>query len=277
MHTFFTETDTRLLSPKLWKGFAPPTGGTFPPAPSGNPVIGFFDDFIKFGATSLHDGYGLLQEHGATVAQISSESDTPGIVRLLLDADNEEATLQLGSILDIGAFRLLNNDFAFEARIRVDAEAIVAGDHGYFIGMATGGAAGCCITEQLFAADAIFGTADLCGFQHLAAESTALDAMYQASGQTKQDGATNTALDTVHTLVAATWVKVGFRYRSHPRRLAWFVNGEEVARIGETAIAAVTFPDATTAFMQPTIGIRAADATVANIDLDWWACAQSAG
>ena len=30
MNVLWDELDTRLLSPKLWKGFAPPEGGTFP-------------------------------------------------------------------------------------------------------------------------------------------------------------------------------------------------------------------------------------------------------
>jgi hypothetical protein len=252
----------------------PHSAGFFRTRGEGNPALGFYDDFL-FHDTTTGDGYGKLTEHGATVAQIASEATAPGIVRLMADADNEEATLQLGNILDVGAFRL-QKDFAFEARIRVNAAAIVATDYGFFVGMATGGASGCCVTEQLFAADAIYGTANLVGFQSLAAESTALDGMYQASGQTKVDGAVDTDLDTVETLVAATWVKVGFNFRAaRPRRLEWFVNGIKEGEILETAVTAAAFPDADAAFMQPTIGIRGATSSgAANLDIDWWACAQ---
>lgn len=275
MTVTFQETDGIGLSSRVWKKLALPYGpGVFPRNQEGNPVIGHYDDFLRFGNTSLYDGYGILAEHGATVAQIASEATAPGIVRLMVNADNEEATLQLGSVLDVGAFRL-QKDFAFEARVRINAAGIVAGDHGFFIGMATGGASGCCITEQLFAADAIYATANLIGFQHLAAESTALDSMYQASGQTKVDGAVDTDLDTVHTLVAATWVKLGFLFRAkRPRKVEWYVDGAKVCQIEETGVAAAAFPDADAAFMQPTIGIRGADATEANLDIDWWACAQ---
>lgn len=260
-------------SARLWKKMALPYGPGFYRTQSGNPAIGHFDHFMKFDTTS-GDGYGKLEEHGATVAQIASEANVPGIVRFSENADNEEATLQLGNILDVGPFRL-QKDFVFETRVRLNAAAIVAGDHGFFIGMATGGASGCCVTEQLFAADAIYATADLVGFQHLAAESTALDAMYQASGQTKVDGAVDTDLDTAHTLVAATWVKLGFRFVSaRPRKLEWYVDGVAVCQIEETGVAAAAFPDADTAFMQPTIGMRGADATAATLDVDWWGCAQ---
>ena len=231
--------------------------------------FGMQDDFTRFAATSLYDGYIILNEHTGTLVQIASEANHPGIIQFATPADNDEVTLQLGNGLDVGPYRMAEHGLAWEAYLRVDAEAITAGDHGYFWGMATGGASGCAISEQLFDADAIYATADLVGFQHLKAESTALDAMYQASGETKTDGAVNTDLDTVETLVAATWVKVGFLYVPHPRRLTWFVDGEEVAHVGESDIVEDEFPDATSAFLQPTIGMRGADATAATMDMDW--------
>lgn len=277
MQVLFEDMSTRLFSPKVWAGLAPPAGlsamGSSFMSASGNPAFGFFDDFL-FHDTTSGDGYGKLLT-SSTIAQIASTAGVPGILRFNCNADNDQAVLQGGNILDVGPY-LLQKDFAFECRVRMDAEAIVAGDHGYFIGMATGGSAGACVSDLLFTTgDAIYATADFVGFQHLVAESTALDAMYQASGQTKVDGAVNTALDTVHTLVAATWVKLGFRFRAtRPRSLEWYVNGVLKARIGETAIAAAAFPDADTAFMQPTLGIRGVDSTDMTIDMDWWAAAQ---
>ena len=237
--------------------------------------FGFQDDFTNFAATSLYDGYILLQTATGTVIQIDSEENHPGIVQLTSAADNDEAVIQLGNGIDVGPYRMGANGLAFEAYVRVDAEAIVADDHGFFVGMGTGGAAGLAIANQLFTtADAIFATADICGFQHLDGESTALDAMYQASGETKTDGAVNTDLDTVHTMVAATWVKLGFLYHPHPRRLTWFVDGTEVCHVAEAEIVEDEFPDASTAFMQPTIGMRGADATEATMDVDWVRCMQ---
>lgn len=278
MHLTHEDMDTRLFSPRVWRGLAPPTalgpyGGGYVTS-SGNPAYGFFDDFL-FHDTTTGDGYGKLLTNSPTIAQVSSTDGAPGIISLDWNADNEEAVIQGGNILDVGPY-LLQRDFAFECRLKVDAEAIVAADHGFFIGMATGGSAGACVANKLFAGtDAIFATIDLVGFQHLKGESTALDAMYQASDETKQDGAVNTDLDTVHTLVAATYVKLGFRFRAtRPRKLEYFVDGVLVATVGETKVAADEFPDADTAFMQPTIGARGADATAAQIQVDWWAAAQ---
>lgn len=276
MHVLHEDMATRLFSPQVWKGFGPPSGmspvGSCFEA-SGNSAFGFFDDFL-FHDTTTGDGYGKLLTNSPTIAQISSEAGAPGIVRFLLDADNEEAVLQPGNILDVGPYRL-QKDLAFECRIRVDAEAIVAGDHSFLFGLANGGASGAAATGVLYTASDVLGATDVVGFQHLKGESTALDAVYLVSGGTTIDGSQNTDLDTVHTLVAETWVKLGIRFRAtRPRKLEWFVNGLFVASIGETAISAAAFPDADADFLQPTIGIRGADATTMNIDLDWWACAQ---
>ncbi len=241
--------------------------------------IGFVEDFMKVGDTTLEDGYIRLQTATGTVTQITSEADAPGICRLSSLADNDEAVIQLGNGLDVGAFRL-QKPFAFEARIRLNAAAIVAGDHSFLAGMVTGGAAGGAIADKLFTGSDIgFVDIDAVGFQKLAAESTALDGLYQTNNSVTTedfvDGGVNTDLDTVHTFVADEWVKVGFRFDiMRPRSLEYFVNGVKVATIGETDVTAAAFPDADTAFIQPTIGIRGADATSAFLDIDWMACAQ---
>ncbi len=242
--------------------------------------FGFHDDFTDFAATSLYDGYILLQTATGTVIQIPSEENHPGIVQLTSAADNDEAVIQKGNGIDVGPYRMGLHAFAFEAYVRVSAEAIVAGDHGFFLGMGIGGAAGAAIANLLFTTgDAIYATADLCGFQHLAAESTAVDAMYQASGETKTEGAVNTDLDDIFpaTIVALQWYKLGFLYLPHPRRLTWFVDGVDVAHVAEAEIVEDEFPDASSAFMQPTIGMRGVDATNGTIDVDWMRCMQFTG
>ena len=275
--TILTFEETAGIGPsaRLWKKMALPQGPGFYRTQSVNPAIGHFDDFLSFSETTLTGGYIHLETASGAIAQYASTATAPGVIRLTSTADDDEAVIQLGNGLDVGAFRL-QKDFVFEARVRVNAAAIVVDDHGYFIGMATGGASGCAIANQLFTTgDAIYGTANLVGFQHLDGESTALDAMYQASGQTKVDGAVDTDLDTVHTLEDGTWVKLGFRFVSNrPRKLEWYVDGAKVCQIEETSVAAAAFPDGDTAFMQPTIGMRGADTSNAYLDVDWWGCAQ---
>lgn len=277
MQVLHEDMATRLFSPRVWRGLAPPTalgpyGGGFTTA-SGNQAFGFFDDFL-FHDTTTGDGYGKLLANSPTIAQVSSTAGAPGVLSIDWNADNEEAVLQGGNILDVGPYRF-QKDLAFECRVKVDAEAIVAGDHGFFFGMANGGASGAATTGVLFTGSDVLGATDVVGFQHLKGETTALDAVYLVSGGTVIDGSQNTDLDTVHTLVAATYVKLGFRFRAtRPRKLEWYVDGVLQASIGETAIAAAAFPDADADFMQPTIGARGADATAAQIQVDWWAAAQ---
>lgn len=269
----FTETEGIGPSSRIWNKINVPNGsGFFRTRGEGNPAFGHFDDFLSFSETTLTGGYVHLETNGATVAQIASTATAPGIVELAANADAEEAVLQLGNALDVGPFRF-QKDLAFECRVRVNAAAIVADDHGFFFGLANGGASGAGTAGVLFSSDAL-GATDVVGFQHLVGESTALDAAYLVSGGTVMDGSQNTDLDTVETLVADTWVKLGFKFSIYPRKLEWFVNGVKEAEIGETEIAAAAFPDADADFMQPTIGLAPADSTAATIDVDWIACAQ---
>ena len=247
-----------------------------------NVGIGHYDDFLKFAGASLHDGYVIVSTgSGTTLLPITSEANAPGIVRSLLDGDaaNDENVLQLGNAIDVGAFKFANTDLCFEARVRIGAgttgDAIDSDNWAWFVGMATGGAAGAGITDLLMAdtEPTIYATNSFVGFQKLVAETTALDGMYQLSGQTKVDGAVNTDLNAILTVAEATWYKLGLRYQAYPRRLEWWIDGVQVAHIGLAALEAAAFPDAV--FMQPTFGCKAhGTSSDLYLDMDWWAVAQ---
>jgi hypothetical protein len=245
--------------------------------------LGFYDDFLKVGNTSLYDGYIRLASSGCGVAQIASTGNSAttghGLMRLSIDgnAANDEAVLQLGSGLDVGPFSLINNkDFGFECRLAVSA--ITVSKWSWFVGMASGGSAGAAITDLMFAdtTPTLYATNSFLGFQHLYGESSAVDGMYKLSGGTKQDGATKTKLDTLHTLVATYFVKLGFRYFARDNTLHWYVNGVEDkdAMLTSTETDAAAFPDDT--FLTPTIGVKDASgsSSALNADLDWWMAAQ---
>ncbi len=289
MNVTWDELDLYGLSGNLWSRFAPPVGGGFHQSASGNPAIGFFDHFLKFGGTSLHDGYILLATSGCSVAQIATDWDETdadskvdtglGIVRLELDggAQDDEAVLGWGAGLDV-PFKLVGHDLCFEARVRLSL--ITANDCSWFVGLSEIGAA---VTDALFDDAsgnqcALASGLDHIGFQKLSGESTPVDGMYQAGGA-KVDGAVNTDLDSLHTLVAADFVKLGFRFQSVDNTLHWFVNGVEdtdaMLKIGD--LTDTTFPD--DEFMGPLVGIKDASSggTAVNLDVDWWACAQAIG
>lgn len=269
-----------LPSGRLWKAFAPPYSfgpdGTSCIGQSGNPAFGFFDNFHSFQATSLEGPYLILEGTGCTAEQIADTATEKGLVQLALDgnAANDEVVLQYGRGLS-APFKLADHDLVFEARLSVSA--ITAAKWSYAVGL---GEVSMGATDGLFV-DTTGAVADknFVGFVHLQAEGAAIDAAYKADGQTYQDGATKTKLNALHTAVASTYVKLGFHYHAHPKKIEFFVDnalpGGHItpARLTTAELDAATFPD--DVFLAPIIGAKdiAGDAAL-NIKLDWWGCAQ---
>lgn len=283
MHVMMDDFDSRLLSGRLWRGFAPPTcgplGGVFE-SPSGNPAIGFFDDFFSFQATTLEGPYKILEtggDGGITVEQVADTANEKGNLALTMDSGsaNDEAVLQWGRGL-CAPFKLTGKDLVFEIRFKVSA--ITAAKWSIAVGL---GDVGMGATDKIFAdtTGAMATDADWLGFAKLLAEGASWDGAYKVASQTYQDGATKTKLDSLHTMVADTYVKMGFRYRAHPKTLEWYVNNSlpgghiAPAKLTATEIDAATFPDDT--FLAPVFGVKNVTAdTALTVNIDWWACAQ---
>lgn len=280
MHTHFDELSTRLFSPKLWRGFAEPNtmnpSGSSYNGPSGNPAFGFFDDFHTFNATTLVGPYANLLTAGCLAALGADTATEKGVLSLSVDgnAANDEAVLKWGGTLS-APFKLADKDLAFECRLAVSA--ITAAKWSVAVGL---GQADMITTDTLFV-DTTGALADknFLGFNKLLAEAGVFDGAYKANGQTYQNGATKTKLDALHTAVAATYVKLGFRYRANPKTVDFYVNGAvpggniRPARLTATEIAAATFPS--TSFLAPFIGIKDIAGNAAlTVSVDWWACAQ---
>lgn len=280
MHTHFEDISTRLFSPRLWRGFGEPTSmnplGSSYQGPSGNPAFGFFDDFHTFNATTLVGPYANLLSAGCTAALAADTATEKGVLALSLDgnAANDEAVLKWGGTLS-APFKLADKDLCFECRLAVSA--ITAAKWSWAVGL---GQADMITTDLLFV-DTTGALADknFLGFNHLQAEGAAVDGAYKADGQTYQNGATKTKLDSLHTAVATEYVKLGFRYRAHPKTVEFFVNGAvpggniTPARLTATEIDAATFPD--DVFLAPFIGAKDIAGNAAlTISVDWWACAQ---
>lgn len=275
----FDEFDAKLPSSRLWKAFAPPAsmgplGATWR-TPSGNPAFGFFDNFHSFQASTLEGPYLILEGTGCSVEQIADTADAKGLVQLALDgnADNDEAVLQWGR--GLGApFKLADHDLVFEARFSLSAITPAKWDIAVGLGEVGMGA-----TDELFVDADTLADNNFLGFVHLVAEGADFDGAYKADGQTYQDGSTKTKLNALATCVAATYIKMGFRYRSHPKLVEWYVDGVlpggtiTPARLTASEIDAATFPD--DVFLAPIIGAKdsAGDAAL-NVKLDWWGCAQ---
>lgn len=279
MNLGYDELDGRGLSGRLWARFALPEGAGFPRTASGNPAHGFFDDFLWKAETSLYDGYFTLITGTGTIGRIASDwnplaptTTGLGLLQLFGTADDDEAIIAYGNAID-APFKLTNRDLVFECRLKVGSTE--ADDFGLFVGLGEIGAEA--TTKCIDASDAIDNTYDLIGFQHLKAESTPVDGMYQVGGETKVDGAVNTGLDSIAALVAGTYIKLGFRYDARPGTVRFFVDGVEDtgARLTITTIEtadADSFPDGN--FMTPLAVLATPAAADETCVLDWWACAQ---
>lgn len=271
--------DSRLLSGRLWRGMAPPTsmgpmGGMFE-TPSGNPAFGFFDNFHTFNATSLDGPYASLLTSGGSLALAADTATEKGILAMTMagDTGDDENVVKWGGTLT-APFKLADKDLVFECRLAVSAITAAKWDIGVGLGQAD-----MIVTDTMFADSSALADKNFLGYVKLAAEGAAWDGAYKADGQTYQNGGTKTKLDSLHTMVAATYVKLGFRYRAHPKKVEWYVNGVRPggnltpAMLTASEIDAATFPD--DVFLAPIIGIKdQAGDTALTLSLDWWACAQ---
>lgn len=250
-------------------------------------AVFFFDDFFNAGAAissnqfywtggtppAKYEGFGTT---GVTMAANQpAAGDDFGVLRLTVDADNENAVLSLyetyqasfGAVSDTAGdnFRM-----AFEARVRFSEVASTDGVQ-KAIGMAAGGLAD---GADEFLADADGDVAgSFIGFRALVADGDGMDAIYGTSGTNvvAEESANGAA---AQTLTADTWGKFGWFYDGE--RLHFYVNGTRLATPSPTDSlqgilpADTSFPDATALY--PIFGVRGEGTTPThNADIDWWA------
>ncbi len=295
MFTNFVELhNNRLFSQKLWRGLAPPAiSGPFT-SPSGNPCIGMFDDFLGFGGTlssttgSYYSGQNRYLSYQTASTLLTNVALTPtpasvaptSIGAIIFQptsgvADNDQISLQWGGheLTPFGSFPFsvipgMSKDLAFECRLKVNTIADNIGD--IFIGLA--GAAGVApaavsvpITQT---ADTLATTLSLLGFHKQSGDGDKVDLAYERASGTVARKA------DVGTLVADTYIKLGFRYSGRNKTVSIFVDGEEVtsSRVTPAVTGATPWPND---YMAPIIATMQVDGTTGMTPtVDWWACAQ---
>lgn len=265
----YTGSSPRLLSPLLWNDC---------------PIAellhyeadGFFhmDDFNNQGAistTAATGKYASFADAACTITQMSTEKG--GVLQLLTSAtDNDDVTVTTGG--NVGhmcavsetAGNQYNLPLWFECRFKV--QHIANTEKSIFLGLSA---------PALASASGIFSDADALssqnyvGFLQSAAAGATIDAIWRAAGQ-----ATVTNLAAVNTMVADTYVKLGFHYNpnaSASKRLTWYKNNVEQSTYGtNTQLTAATFPAA--AALTLTAALKSAAANARVLQLDWWALAQ---
>lgn len=194
MNVLWSELDSaRLFSPKLWAGFAPPSGGKFYSTASGNKAIGLFDDFVGFSrAAPLASNLAYYQSNGITYASYETDGggivpavptttpsvseNGPGVLALTAEAhDNDECHLQAGggTMMPFNVIQATAKELVFECRMKYSS--IAAGTTDFFIGMfGTGAAAALGMYGDNPAAVTELANNNLIGFTRLPATGTSL-------------------------------------------------------------------------------------------------------
>lgn len=240
-----------------------------------DPNVGyyFFDDFLDSfqdpTTTKIYGKYLCLDTGDCTLTATSDVLG--GAVALLCTTDNEDCGIRLGT----GSPFVISDRAAsakklwFEARVKVNA--ITNSLFGAFVGLTDETA-----LAANFIADAgnDFADKDLIGFwKDETDDSTGAHVhfVYQITGQDFV-----TKIDTVATLVANTFIKLGFVYdpAAEPtKRIKVYVDGvEQSTYVTATDIATATFPDGEE--MAPMAYVSAASASDGILTMDWWRIAQ---
>lgn len=245
----------------------------------------WFDDFnnlAKYAPNTLiqnQSGYGVFGTNLGTLQASALAADGYGAA-IFTPNQASAGELYAGPQAGIGylcttptnATPPIGQTFAFEARIK--PSTITATNLGFAVGL---GDPGLAITTGSLTATAtdIISTGNFIGFRSKASVGNTLDAIYQAASQTQQ-----TQIAGAATLVAATYVKVGFRFDPNAtaaKMLRFFVNGVEQTALSNyvTAanIAAVTFPSS--ALLLPLVLTKLGAGAAGNLTVDWIAFGQS--
>ena len=266
----------RLLSPRIWSRVESQLL-----APDGANQ-GFFigSDLRCFGASAAVSSnvgrygdeacqYLSYEDTGDAIGQIAT--DRNGAVKITGAAtDNNESWIQPGGAASVmalisdtaGSDKLL----AFEARVKVGQIT----ETGLFVGLSEEGLAA---ANTLVDDTGALASKDFIGFHApMAASDCVLSFVYRKAGQTAQ-----TVISGVHTLVADTYVNLGFVYdpQEQPsKRIKIFVNNEEQSTYVTAAnIAASTFPDGEE--LNFLFGQKAGAAAAKTSTIDGWALYQA--
>tara|TARA_B100001123_G_scaffold448255_1_gene608530 strand:- start:2215 stop:3138 length:924 start_codon:yes stop_codon:yes gene_type:complete len=210
-------------------------------------------------------GYDIYTDVGVTIAGLAT--DATGAIEVAgNDADNDEGIMQTGG----GSGNMLKIDasgagrIAFECRIK---KASVADNAcAFFVGLAEEGLAA---ANALLDGSGELADKDFVGFRvkHDAGEE--IDFAWEKEGQTIQEHA------NIHTMVADTYVKLGFLYDpgNHPddKKIKLFVdNGEEESvYVTQTQLDASTFPDDEE--LSLLLATKVGAAAESKLQMDWWA------
>jgi len=257
-------------------------GGAWPNTLSGNPAIGLFDDFVGFGrVTPLASNVSYYQSNGITYKSFEDDDagiaaavptttpavdqNGPGVISLTGgNSDNDDCVLQAGgaTMMPFNVVYSTAKDLCFECRMKYSS--IADGDTDFFIGLF--GTAGAANDGWIADNSGAYANNDMLGFSRTAGTGTSgIVLVYDRVG-----GTTGTK-SSVHTLVADTYVKLGFRWDSIRKVLDIYADGVLKQTVAKSATGATPWP---TLYMNFLAGVKYQATTQDVMYIDWWACAQ---
>ena len=245
-----------------------------------DPSVGFhwydsFEDYVSTATTVINkSGYPVF-EGSSTLDGVAGSS--AGELAVFTTADDEGCSFQVGGTKGapfvIPASRS-GGKLWFECRVK---RSVITDDKcGWFVGLA-GEAAG----TVNFIADAgnDFGDFDLLGFWADEGDGDSIDIVTQ-----KTSAAFDTILADAVTMVADTYVKLGFVYDPNEpdpaKMIRFYKDGADLGTyVGLASGDATVYQEDTTNFpggeeMSLLISAKAAHADDHTVTLDWWRCAQ---
>jgi hypothetical protein len=232
----------------------------------------FFDDFINMPALGEADAadtkYASYGDGGTTIQQAADFKS--GAVAITLDGgDNDEGSIQTGG--NTGGFAEFIRHatgaphiIAMEARVK---KSVITAGTAMFVGLADPGSAA---ADLMVDDTGAMKDANWLGFHATQLLSTTdMTFSYRANGQAVQD-----LISDVHTLVADTFVKVGFLYdyrNAALRQISAWVDGViQSTYVTKTLMDAATFPGTANDEMAPILGAKSHIAVAQTLSADWW-------
>lgn len=240
----------------------------------------YYDDFTNWAVVEAESSNVVHYGSGGNIYKAYEDTSTTFVQSAEINAlgavhydgtttDNLEANFQLGDQAG-GGFEI--SDTAGEMRklwyeVRVRKE-LVTNTQGFLLGLATPDSTG---NSLIADAGNDISDIDFIGFFSPDTDGDSVDFVYQNSGN-----ALTTMIDDVGTaLVAATWIRLGFKYdptADDDNKISVYVNGTKHATKGTaTNIAAATFPDAVA--LMPIFGNKQGTNVDQYTEFEWCACA----
>lgn len=241
-------------STQLWRKQQPLIGQRWTDPNQG---IHFWDEFNEIMASGSR--YALVEaDSGSTVTLLGT--DIGGICRLTTGSTAQMETVIGSSEAGLCKIGQGTGKVWFETRVRVSS--ITNGVLAFVIGLGEVGAAAANLVVDTSgeAADR-----DFVGFGVDAADGDALRLIYNTNGG---GGITENSANAA-TLVASTWVKLGFFFDGETT-LRFYADGAQVGT--DVTTTGTNFPDGE--ILSLAASVKTISATAETMDIDWWAVLQ---